>query len=210
MCLPDPYLSVCVWCVRQGKYVCVASLERQGHLFGWKPRVSHTLHGCLLLKDAQTGALCGQGATWLRSQCPAGKHASEPFLSIGQMAALCFVCLILSRDERESLRARERERAPVCAVFKVKSVKKINLATLADLLREAFVRVFYKMGKHRLYILYIHYMKAELGIQSRFQTSKECWISNFKINVHNQKLHKQQKSRQSQNTIPERRTQFKT
>lgn len=74
-------------------------------LHPWRGRVTSldgsqesVTQGCLLLKDAQAGALRGQGATWLRSRCPAGKHASGPFLSIGQMAALCFVCLIFQSE----------------------------------------------------------------------------------------------------------------
>lgn len=73
-------------------------METQGHLFGREPGVSHILQGCLLLRDAQAGGLCGQGATWLRSQCPAGKHALGPFLSIGQMAALVFCLFDIFRE----------------------------------------------------------------------------------------------------------------
>lgn len=75
------------------------------------------MQGCLFLRDAQVAALRGQGAIWLRSQCSAGEQGSRPFLSIGQMVALCFVCLIL--------------RVPVWAMHLMwkKCVEKNNLAT---------------------------------------------------------------------------------
>lgn len=119
-CVCLTHVSVCgVW---EGVAFCfVAPLETQGHLYGWEPGVSHTLQGCLLLKDAQAGALRGQGATWLRSLCPAGKHASGPFLSIGQMATLCFCLFDFSQSVRECY--IEKESTCLRHVSNVENVK---------------------------------------------------------------------------------------
>lgn len=63
---------------------------------GSQESVTHC-RAVLLLKDAQAVTLPGQGATWLPSRSPAGRLASGPCLSIGQMVTFCFVCLIFHR-----------------------------------------------------------------------------------------------------------------
>lgn len=40
-------------------FFCDASLERQGHLFGWEPGISDTPRGCLLLRDEQSRGMHG-------------------------------------------------------------------------------------------------------------------------------------------------------
>lgn len=66
-------------------------------------RIQSRTAGLFVVEDCTGWGLRGQGATWLRSQCRAGRHASGPLLSIGQMAALCLLFDFLS--------------VPVCSMF---------------------------------------------------------------------------------------------
>lgn len=101
VCLFDPCLCLCF--VRGGSSLSCILREAGSPL--WLEARSHSHTARLFVVEGCTSCWpVGQGATCLRSQCPAGKHASEPFLSIGQMAALCFVCLIF-------------QRLPVCAIY---------------------------------------------------------------------------------------------